>query len=102
MLFRGTTNIEKPNFLQIENDKLLLVNSTKFLGVWIYSNLTWDVHTTKLINTLQRNSHLMFRTKHFLNSHAKKTLYYTQIYSHLSYGISVWGPMIKKGLLNHL
>ena len=35
-------------------------------------------------------------SKNFLPKHGMKLLYYAQFYSHLSYGISVWGCMIKK------
>ena len=57
--------------------------------------MTWTAHTNRVILKLQRNAHILYRSKNLLSTHAKKILYFTQIYSHISYGLSVWGPMIK-------
>ena len=37
-----------------------------------------------------------------MNTHAKKCVYYAQIYSHISYGIILWGNMINQSALNKL
>ena len=43
----------------------------------------------------------MYHSKNLLSDHAKRILYFAQIYSHISYGISIWGPMISsKGIKN--
>ena len=72
------------------------MQNVKFLGVWIDQDLTWKAHTSKLILKIQQNSHLLFKSKRHVNIHAKKILYYAQIYSHLAYSLSVWGPMAPK------
>ena len=102
IFFQGNNNVNRPDFLSIENNKLHFVEYTKFLGVWIDDKLNWNTHLSKLINTLHRNSHLLFRSKRYLNCPAKKTLYYAQIYSHISYGIGIWGPMINCGWIRKL
>ena len=84
-----------PDSLTIENSCITFVDYTKFLGVWIDKNLTWTAHTNRVILKLQRNAHMLYRSKNLLSAHAKKILYFAQIYSHISYGLSVWGPMIK-------
>ena len=38
----------------------------------------------------------------FLNVHAKRLIYFTQIQSHLMYGLSVWGNMIPNGTVEKL
>ena len=38
---------------------------------------------------------MLIKSKRQLSIHAKKILYFAQIYSHINYGISVWGPMTK-------
>ena len=70
------------------------VNSTKFLGVWLDNSLNWKVHLGKLFLKLQRNTALLRIGGNFLSCHAKKCLYYAQIYSHLSYSLLLWGNMI--------
>ena len=102
MLFKAKPSIKEPVELKFDTSTIKFVDSVKFLGVWIDQNLSWRVHTSKLILKIQKNSHLLFRTKKHLNLHAKKVLYYAQIYSHLTYGLSIWGPMAMKTDINKL
>ena len=78
------------------------VTHTKFLGVWIDKKLDWTTHLSKLFMKLKQNIYLLKASKHVLSLHAKKNLYYAQIYSHLSYGLVIWGNMLNKGQLNKL
>ena len=74
----------------------------KFLGIWIDNRLNWNSHLSKLVVKLKRNVNLLRVSKHTLNIHAKKSLYYAQIYSHLSYGLTVWGNMTSNRSLTKL
>ena len=96
IFFNSKTNekLRIPLSLKLENSYINFVDHTKFLGVWIDKNLTWTAHTNRVIQKIQRNAHMLFRSKNLLSVHAKKILYYAQIYSHISYGLSIWGPMI--------
>ena len=51
---------------------------------------------------IRKNAHLLYRSKRYLSVHAKNILYYAQIYSHISYGISVWGPMTNTASLRKI
>ena len=75
---------------------------TKFLGVWIDSCLNWNEHLKQLTIKLKRILGLLKNSENFLPEHRMKMLYYAQLYSHLSYGISIWGCMIKKEQLNKI
>ena len=48
---------------------------------------------------LKRNLHLLRVSQHTLSVHAKKCLYYAQIYSHMTYGLTVWENMIPNASL---
>ena len=78
------------------------MDTTKFLGVWIDNVLSWNEHLRQLTIKLKRNLGVLRYSKKFLPKHSLKMLYYAQIYSHLGYGISVWGSMITKEQLNKL
>ena len=45
---------------------------------------------------------MMRRANKYLSPRAKRTLYYGQIHSNLSYSIGIWGPMISKKQLKDL
>ena len=96
IFFSSKTNekLRIPPSLKLENSNINFVDHTKFLGVWTDKNLTWTTHTNRVIQKIQRNAHMLFRSKNLLSAHAKKILYYAQIYSHILYGLSIWGPMI--------
>jgi hypothetical protein len=74
----GTSDIERKPFV-------------KFLGVYIDENLTWHEHIkvckSKLISAL----YAINKVKVLLPVRVLKTLYYSLVYPHLTYGILLWG-----------
>ena len=62
--------------IHINNSELKKVTHTRFLGVIIDENLTWE--------QLPKNMH--------------KELYYTLFESYLAYGVTVWGKASKSKL----
>ena len=102
IFFRCGNSSTTPQPINIDGISLDYVDYTKFLGIWIDKDLKRSIHTNTLILKLQRNSHMLFKTKNILTSHAKKILYFAQIFSYFTYGMSVWGPMIPNSILNKL
>ena len=78
------------------------VHATKFLGVWLDDKLNWSTHVAVVRKKLQSRQRLLARSKNFLNAHCLRILYFAQIQSVLSYGIVVWGTLIKESDLNTL
>ena len=78
------------------------VDTTKFLGVHLDKNLNWDDHITQLVNKLNSNRYLLNISKKLLSENDLTKLYYAHIYSHIKYGITAWGSMIKKSQLNNI
>ena len=78
------------------------VHTTKFLGVWLDDKLNWSTHVAVVRKKLQSRQRLLARSKNFLNTHCLRMLYFAQIQSVLSYGIVVWGTLIKECDLNTL
>ena len=52
------------------------------------------MHTNTLLMKLKQNTNLLKMGNGFLNKASKKLVYYAHIYSHITYGILVWGNMI--------
>ena len=71
----------------------------KFLGVWIDNALACSHHLSRLYLKLKCNCNLLRIGK---STHAKKTMSYAQIYSHISYCMIIWANMIKNSDLTKL
>ena len=74
----------------------------KFLGVWVDDQLNWKHHMHILITRLNSQMGLLKRGKNLLSSHAKKVLYFGQIHSLITYGMSIWGTLASKSILKHI
>ena len=88
--------------IMIDDKKIPFVHHTKFLGVWIDDKLSWHTHTNNLTLKLKRNLNMLKMSKNLLPVDCKQMLYYAQIYSHLKYGIVIWGPMVSNGIIRKL
>jgi hypothetical protein len=77
--------------LKINNTNIKRETFINFLGVVIDENLSWKLHINTLEKKLSRNICLMYKAKPFLNIMALKSLYFSLIHSHLSYGNMAWG-----------
>ena len=100
-----TTSVGKITGLQIEQIKQLtlpLVKETKFLGVWLDSELNWNSHLIKLSTKLKTNVHLLRNHKNILDSHTLKLIYLAKIQSHINYGLVLWGGMTSSEQLNKI
>ena len=106
---KRTLNVEKSVYVLFERNKtncdlnisvygkaLPRCSCAKFLGTWIDDTLSWSAHVKKLKAKLKSGLGMMRRASKYLSPKAKRTLYYGQVHSNLSYGISVWGTMISK------
>ena len=58
-------------------------NITKFLGVDIYDHLTWKYHINYICKQIAKSIGIMFRSRFFLSSTTKLTLYYNLIYPYI-------------------
>ena len=97
------------NYKNVKNTPISIGSETlpeatefKFLGTWIDSSLNWKCHINQLMLKLNRNAHMLRMGKKFLSTKALLSVYYAHIYSHLMYGILLWGNMATTSQLNKL
>ena len=102
VVFGDDNNTLKNLVLKIGETQIPRVPSAKILGLWIDEKLTWNTHIDKILTKLRSRLGLLKYSKNILTEHAKRILYFAQIYSVLTYGIVVWGTMINKTRLNDL
>ena len=62
----------------------------------IDDKLTWNALLNKVYNKLLANKRLLINSKNLLPEFCLRKIYFAHIYSHLTYGISVWGTMCSK------
>ena len=98
----STSNTQLHIELELGEHKITNTTHVKFLGVWIDHKLQWNKHLNTLIMKLKQNTNLLQIGNTFLNKNSKKLVYYAHIYSHITYGLVVWGNMIEKTLKTKL
>ena len=67
--------------------------ASTFLGIFIDEYLTWQFHVSHVNSKVARSLFAIKQT--FLPNNSMKTLYYSLIHSHFSYGLLVWGNASK-------
>ena len=77
--------------LQIDGFPIKKTKATKFLGVIIDEDLSWQPHITALRRKLNYASATLNRIRDAVPNDLHKELYHTLFESHLTYCISVWG-----------
>lgn len=80
--------------LPSRNNEVWNINSTrntKYLGIMFDSQLKWDVHIMNLTKKLRSLLYLFRQLKCILPINNLKTIYFSLVQSHLTYGISAWG-----------
>ena len=77
--------------LLLDDFPIKKVSQTKFLGVIIDDQLSWEPHITALRRKLNHASATLYRIRDSLPECLHKDLYHTLFESHLVYCISVWG-----------
>ena len=110
---RLVLNIEKTNFVifhpfnkPLKYNVTILIHkkaitekkSIKYLGILIDSTLSWKDHITNLSKKLSRTVGILYKLRPFVNLKIMKDIYYALFYSHLVYGIHVWGSACDSSL----
>ena len=76
--------------LTINNNIIKRENSTKFLGVLIDENLTWQSHIHYIENKISKNIGLLYKAKFLLNQKCLKSIYFSFIHSYINYANIAW------------
>ena len=81
--------------LFIDGFPITKTKATKFLGVIIDEDLSWQPHIAALRRKLNYAAATLNRIRDCIPSNLHKDLYHTLFESHLTYCISVWGDAAK-------
>ena len=87
---------EKSFEIKIQDQVIKNSKNTKFLGIIIDENLTWNDQSNALYNKVVTNKCLLMNAQNLLPGKILEQIYYAHVYSHLTYGLVIWGSMLTK------
>uniref|UniRef100_A0A1Y1LN06 Reverse transcriptase domain-containing protein n=1 Tax=Photinus pyralis TaxID=7054 RepID=A0A1Y1LN06_PHOPY len=70
--------------------------NTKFLGILIDDDLSWDQHIKNVCKKLNRAYYVLRNLKSCLDINSLVTVYYALAYPHLAYNVVAWGAAVDK------
>lgn len=65
--------------------------SARFLGIYLDQNLKWDSHVHSVCKKLNSSFYAISRVRNTIPLHSLINVYYSLVYSHISYNIMLWG-----------
>ena len=86
--------------IKLNNTLISRTEKTKFLGLIITENFSWNEHLNYLSLKVNKLIGLFHKIKNKLPYSTLISLYYTFIYPNLTYGITLWGNSPKSHLNN--
>ena len=92
MLVTNKKNTRNKTFqLMVNNSEIKQSNCIKYLGVLIDDKLSWKNHIDNICSKISRGCWALQNLKSYLPHRFLVDVYYSLIYSHLSYCITSWG-----------
>lgn len=92
VLFTLKSVNEVPQFqLKIEDNIIESKSNVKFLGLYIDQKLRWNYHIDNLKLKMSKALFAINKAKHVLPRKYLRLLYNSLVYSHLTYGVILWG-----------
>ena len=97
MLFSNSIS-NLPSNVFLNNTSVDIVDSTKFLGLYIDNKLAWKKHITHLCKLLSRNVGIINKLKTSFPTNVLLNIYSTLILPYMNYGILAWGNSARNQL----
>jgi len=80
------------NIYSLHDTELKAVNSTKYLGITLSSNLSWSKHVEITVGKANKALGLVKRNLKVAPKEVKSSAYLCLVRPHLEYGASIWDP----------
>ena len=96
VLFRGVRkSISYDMKLVLENKRLKLSSTVKYLGIRLDEHLSWSAHIDFLAKKLRVANGILSKLRYYVPLNTLIPIYYALFHSHLSYAAIVWGQTMK-------
>lgn len=77
--------------INLNGEKLELVDSTVFLGVTLDSKLQWSPHINTLSGRLSSAAYAVWKVRQMTDEETARLVYFSYFHSIMSYGLLLWG-----------
>ena len=95
VIFRSPQKSSNRNVTLLMNRKALQQKDhVKYLGVLIDEHLTWKYHINQVALKISRGIGILAKLKPFLKENLLRSVYFSLVYSYLSYGVQAWGSAV--------
>ena len=96
VIFRSCQKFLDHNVTLVMNRKALQQKDhVKYLGVLLDQHLKWKYQINNVALKISRGIGILAKLKPYLKMNLLKNVYYSLVYSHLSYGVLAWGSADK-------
>lgn len=85
-------------YVHIDGDPIYTVKETKFLGVMVQNNLSWNSHIRYVSSKISKTLGIFYKVRFKLPKSTLISLYYTFLYPYIQYCNVIWGG----GSITHL
>ena len=92
------SKFKKSYNIKIEGNTLERVTETRYLGVYLDEKLDWKFHLKKIKSKLATASYILFKTRNYLDLASLKMLYYSLVYTRITYCVTAWGGVSNSAL----
>ena len=99
IIFRGYRKTYDRNVTLLLHRKAIEQKSyVKYLGVLIDEHLNWKEQISQITKKISGSVGIICKLRNCMDTSLLRTIYYSLVYSHLNYGIHVWGSACKTDL----
>ena len=91
MVFQKTTRNLNSLLLSIDNIPPKETDSFTFLGISVQNHLQWNTHINNIACKISKTLGIMNRLKLYVPPYTLRTIHYSLILPHVTYGILLWG-----------
>ena len=103
MIFNMSKKHQFTTNLHLNNQELEIIDESKLLGLWITSDLKWNLNTKKIVQGANMRMKLLQTAAKYTSSIGDlKTIYFSKIRSKLEYASSVWNSGLSKKNCNDI
>ena len=76
---------------RMSRERIKTSTTAKYLGVLLCECLNWQPHIDALVTKLSRGSGLLSRVKYHITKYLLRTIYFSNVNSHIIYTCPIWG-----------